>query len=498
MKSRKYLLVNFLTVMLGVPLLAGIFILLFPYPSDDFVINLAICLLLAVFAGAVPAWLSRRFTAFPVSFLTRYFFVLLAWFLLLCLWLVALVAANGHADGEIFVDIYRHFPFPYEFFFVPLSLVLNEEVEFSPFWELGAFIPLIPWGSFCSYAVVLAWCGRKQPSDRRGQVQILILMVSLSLIIAMFLTWQIFERRARLVEEMPGSTFNDDLSVSEYRPFDKANLLTRLSDSAELQIPQNWPHLNGASAFYPLYASAVQATYQNMEYYDVGDYVRVDGTPLAFSELMEGKADLIFTFTPSSSQMQRARKQGLSLMMRPFAREALVFVTHIDNPIHNLTEEQVRGIYSGRINNWHEIGGPDEPIFPYQRPEDSGSQTVMLNTVMKGLSMRNPLDAEVPEGMYDLIRRVANYQNRTNSLGYTFRFYATQMRMDRNIRFLSINGIAPTAENIRNGSYPFISDIYMITARNTSPQTQALIDWFLSTQGQQLVKDVGYVPLEEK
>ncbi|MDA6933167.1 hypothetical protein OSL75_12745, partial [Escherichia coli] len=60
-----------------------------------------------------------------------------------------------------------------------------------------------------------------------------------------------------------------------------------------------------------------------------------------------------------------------------------------------------------------------------------------------------------------------------------------------------LNGVAPTEENIRNGTYPYIVDAYMVTRENPTPETQKFVDWFISQQGQQLVEDVGYVLLYE-
>jgi len=77
----------------------------------------------------------------------------------------------------------------------------------------------------------------------------------------------------------------------------------------------------------------------------------------------------------------------------------------------------------------------------------------------------------------------------------TFRYYATQMYSSSNIKLLSINGITPTVDNIRNNSYPYTIDVYMVTRENPTPETQKLVQWFLSPQGQRLVQDVGYVPI---
>lgn len=80
---------------------------------------------------------------------------------------------------------------------------------------------------------------------------------------------------------------------------------------------------------------------------------------------------------------KRAEESGVTLLYTPFAREAFVFIVNADNPVNSLTEQQVRDIFSGAITNWRTVGGNDQEIQTWQRPEDSGSQTVMQSQVMK-------------------------------------------------------------------------------------------------------------------
>ncbi|MCL2658625.1 MAG: hypothetical protein FWD62_14670 [Betaproteobacteria bacterium] len=95
-----------------------------------------------------------------------------------------------------------------------------------------------------------------------------------------------------------------------------------------------------------------------------------------------------------------------------------------------------------------------------------------------------------------IIRKVADYRNLDHAIGYSFRFYAMVMYPIPGIRLLSIDNIAPTVENIRNGGYPFTDNIYMVNARPLSENARKLHDWFLSDEGQQLIVEAGYVPLK--
>jgi ABC-type phosphate transport system substrate-binding protein len=79
-----------------------------------------------------------------------------------------------------------------------------------------------------------------------------------------------------------------------------------------------------------------------------------------------------------------------------------------------------------------------------------------------------------------VIRKVAEYQNSKGAIGYTFRYYATKMNANAGIKLLAIDGVAPTKENIRNETYPFVVDVYMVTRENPTAETQKLVAWFLA------------------
>jgi len=133
--------------------------------------------------------------------------------------------------------------------------------------------------------------------------------------------------------------------------------------------------------------------------------------------------------------------------------------------------------------------------MPFQRPEGSGSQTAMLR-VMDGTPLTTPVREEFQSGMGGIVNRVADYRNYGNSIGYSFRYYVTEMFQHDGVKIISVDGVSPTPDNIRASTYPFIYPIVAITAGSENPNTQKLLDWFLSPQGQDLIRKVGYIPLE--
>lgn len=242
-------------------------------------------------------------------------------------------------------------------------------------------------------------------------------------VLLVIIAFQGYQRETHLVTENREITINETISLWDYAPFKtEGNRLTPLSLPATITIDNDWPRIDGATAAYPVYASTVQALYKGLDESSVAPYISSRRTPEAYKALIAGETDLIFVAQPSEQQKKLAAENGLTLTMIPFAREAFVFIAHKDNPVKNLSVEQIRAIYSGQITNWQAVGGQNINVIPYQRPEGSGSQTTMLAKVMQDTVMRKPLESEMAQGMGGIIRRVANYQNTTNALGYSFRY----------------------------------------------------------------------------
>ena len=168
-----------------------------------------------------------------------------------------------------------------------------------------------------------------------------------------------------------------------------------------------------------------------------------------------------------------------------------------------LTVEEVQGIYSGTITNWSEVGGRHQFIRPFQRAENSGSQSALLR-LMEGLPLLEPEEEDRIAGMGGIIRQVASYRNYRNAIGFSFRYYATEMVQNGDIRLLALNGVEPTKETIRDGSYPVSAPFYAVTAapagqpplEERSQEAAAFLRWVLSPEGQTLVERTGYTAIQ--
>lgn len=282
-----------------------------------------------------------------------------------------------------------------------------------------------------------------------------------------------------------------NIDVNEYLPFEEDSKIVKI-DSKTLKLTGDLPIIDGAAAFFPVYSAFVNAVYPNTtELYDgVFEY---NNTPGGYKLLAEKEIDLFLGVYPSEEQKAYAEDCNTTFVYTPVGTEAFVFFVHKDNPINNLTSEQIKGIYSGEITNWKQVGGKNEEIAAFQRNEGSGSQSMLQRFMGDTPIMQAPTEM-VNSLMSGIIERVSDYRSKTNSIGFSFRYYVEGIIQNPDIKILSVDGVAPTAENIRNGSYPVVTPIYAVTyEENTNKNVNKLLDWILSEEGQYIIEETGYV-----
>lgn len=295
---------------------------------------------------------------------------------------------------------------------------------------------------------------------------------------------QAYENRYAVVKE-------GQVDLREYEPFAEGTKAAKLRGPSALTLSGELPKLDGATALYPLYAAFAQAVYPSAEYDPYKSVIKCSGTGFAYEALMNGEADIIFAAAPSEQQLALAKQKGLELELTPIGREAFVFFVQADNPVKGLKLTDIQGIYGGTITNWREVGGNDAAIRAFQRPQDSGSQT-MLQRIMEGHRLMDPPKENIADAMAGIIEQTANYRNYPNAIGFSFLYYATQMAGNGEIRLLEVDEVKPDRASIRAGTYPLAADFYAVTAGTSNPNAQALVDWIRSEQGQELVEATGY------
>ncbi len=220
------------------------------------------------------------------------------------------------------------------------------------------------------------------------------------------------------------------------------------------------------------------------------------GTHGSYVNLIGNSADVILVARlPSQDELELAESLGVQLEAEAIALDAFVFILNRHNPVGDLTVGEIQDIYMGKITNWSQVGGDSAEIRPYQRNENSGSQELMETLVMKDLEMIESPEPMILEGMMGPINRIGEDRD---GVGYSVYFFEEFMAPNEEIKLCSINGVAPSYDNIRARKYPLTTEVYVVIRGDLDSDSNAhrLRDWLVSEEGQQVVRKSGYVPID--
>lgn len=272
------------------------------------------------------------------------------------------------------------------------------------------------------------------------------------------------------------------VDLDKYLPFDE-NTLAATVDT-DFRLDGELPVIDGAAALYPVFSGIVGSVYpENSVNFDGKNFtseskLQFRNTLRAYQAVVDGDADIVFCAAPSKEQLEYAANNGVELELVPIGREAFVFIVNAENPVSDLSVQQVKDIFAGKIRRWSEVGGSGRLISPLQRMEGSGSQTVMLQ-FMDGVKMPKDIDAFLG-----------------SAIGFSFRYYVEGIADSGGVKMLSLNGVYPSMENVQSGSYPLVYDFYAVYDKNNdNPNVKKLVEWVLSDEGQEIIAQSGYAPI---
>lgn len=222
-----------------------------------------------------------------------------------------------------------------------------------------------------------------------------------------------------------------------------------------------------------------------------------NNTHRSFINLIDDKVELILTARSiSRDEKAYADEQNVSLIEKPIAKDALTFIVNHQNPVQNLSIQQIQDIYTGKITNWKEVGGEDAKLQPYVRNRNSGSQEKFEMMVMKDLDIINLPEMYIGQSMMSPYFMI---EADRNGLCFTPFYYYSVMVGNKWARAIGVNGAAMTRKNIMNGSYPYTSDIYAAVRSDIDRSSMAysIFEFLTTEQGQAVVEESGYIPLSQ-
>ena len=286
----------------------------------------------------------------------------------------------------------------------------------------------------------------------------------------------------------------DDQVQTENRTETQEQTETEITVEKPQMSYEEYPRIDGSLACVPLceaLAMEITGCTGSEAEETMADFTNTNPSYLL---LAQGGTDILLAYEPAESTKEELKKYD-PLDMRPVGKDALVFITNENNPVDSLTQEQAYDIYTGKITNWSQVGGEDVEIKAFQRPETSGSQTMMRKLLIGDAKMVQAETEMIAIGMDDIIEALKEYDNSANALGYSVYYYASEMFQQPGLKFLDIDGVKPSNETIKSGDYPLINEFYCVTNEQSSQEAEAIKEWLLSKEGQAFVEECGYVPV---
>ncbi len=222
------------------------------------------------------------------------------------------------------------------------------------------------------------------------------------------------------------------------------------------------------------------------------------GSGVGLTALTNGTVDIANASRQiKPEEVEQARARGIEPIEFVIARDAIAVIVHPDNPVEQLTLQEISDIYSGRIDNWREVGGEDRPIVRLSRETNSGTHVYFLETVLR----LGDSDSEVLFSTDTLLLPssegiVYEVRQNPNAIGYDGLGYVPpDLRLIAVARDASGPYVLPSVATVNDGSYPVARDLYMYTAGEPLGVTAAYLDWIRSAEAQTIVAELGFVPV---
>ena len=259
------------------------------------------------------------------------------------------------------------------------------------------------------------------------------------------------------------------------------------------------PVLDGSTSTYAITRNIYSAYYRNYDNHP--DFPKAHSKTVAsYKRLIDGEVEMIFVPDAGEEVLKYAEEKNVKLKFIPIADEALVFFTGTRNKIDNITTEQLHDIYvNNGITNWKELGGDDGTLAAYCRNEDSGSHAQMEQFILDGKEINEDISRERTSIMMSSILTEVDDYNRKNegsyAMGYSLFYYYlvnSSVLGPLDLKFLSIDGIAPTEETISNGTYPYTTSYYaVIREGENNPKVDAFAELMQGEFGQLIAAQSG-------
>jgi phosphate transport system substrate-binding protein len=268
------------------------------------------------------------------------------------------------------------------------------------------------------------------------------------------------------------------------------------NNSSDSNSPTNYIENKGSDTIVNL-ALAWAEKYQG-DHPDVRISVTGGGSGTGIAALVNGTVDIANASRKiKEEETTEAQANGITPVEHIIARDAIAVIVNPKNPVNELTLQQISDIYSGKYTNWNEVGGEDRPIVRLSRETNSGTHVYFLETVLrlgskedKTLFSTNTLLLPSSEGIISEVR------DNPNAIGYDGLGYVPKdLKMIAIAKEAGGAYVLPSIDTVNDKTYAIARDLYMYTNGDPTGIIKNYLDWILSDEAQQIVADLGFVPV---
>ncbi|NPV80627.1 MAG: phosphate ABC transporter substrate-binding protein [Firmicutes bacterium] len=260
---------------------------------------------------------------------------------------------------------------------------------------------------------------------------------------------------------------------------------------SSIALAQQQLTLTGSTTVLPIAQRAAEVFMQKNR--DANISVRGGGSGNGIAALIDGTTDIANASRfIEMSEVQKAVSKGIYPVPHKIALDGIAIVVHPSNSIRRLTIEQIKDIYTGKINNWKEVGGPDRKIVVVSRDTSSGTYEVFGELVLKGAKVRADALMQASNGAV-----ASTVAGTPGAIGYVGIGYLNNKLKDLEVSKDGHEWVKPSNATVISGDYPIARALFMFTNGWPTGLAAKFINFIQSPEGQKLVSEAGFVPLHE-
>jgi len=221
-----------------------------------------------------------------------------------------------------------------------------------------------------------------------------------------------------------------------------------------------------------------------MKKYKVPVTVSESGSGNGAKSLINGSCDIAnMSRSMKPKELAVARARRINPVANVVALDGLAMIVHPSNPVRNLTAAQIAAIFSGRVNNWKQVGGPNFPIVVIQRESNSGTQETFKELVMKGRQVVRNAETQASNGAVK--NRVSQTRGAIGFVGFGY--------LDASVKKIAVNGVLPSSITVKNGTYKLARELYMYTNGRPAGMVGKFVDLPKTPDGKRIIRELGFI-----